>query len=147
MWHYTHDTWQMTGGRRWTFSPNFSSLALKACELEVTFDTGHVTPDMWHMTCDMWHVSRGTYGVVNIVSKFQPVRWCNLIMTTWPPEFLHCGGGGVGPNPKLLRHFFDKNLGTLNFFLLQILTYFERGEGGLTPIQNFWGTFVFKLWH
>ena len=46
MWHVTHDTWHMTrdmwhacdmwharccGG--WTFSPNFSSLALTVCDL------------------------------------------------------------------------------------------------------------------
>ena len=35
MWHMTHDTWHMThdmfGG--WTFSQNFSSLALTVCDL------------------------------------------------------------------------------------------------------------------
>ena len=57
MSHITHDTWQVTVGRRWTFSPNISSLAL---ELEVTFDTRHAPPDMWHLTCDIWPV---TYDV------------------------------------------------------------------------------------
>ena len=33
MWHVTGDTWHMTGMGRWTFSQNFSSLALTVCEL------------------------------------------------------------------------------------------------------------------
>ena len=32
MWHVTHDTWHVTGGARWAFSKNFSSLALTVCE-------------------------------------------------------------------------------------------------------------------
>ena len=33
MWCVTGDTWHMTGMGRWTFSQNFSSLALTVCEL------------------------------------------------------------------------------------------------------------------
>ena len=31
MWHVTRDTWHVWGG--WTFSQNFSSLALTVCDL------------------------------------------------------------------------------------------------------------------
>ena len=69
--HLIHETWQVTGGRRWTFSQNFSTLALMVWELQVTCDTWHMTPDTWHVTHDKQHVSYDTQGVVAIVSKFE----------------------------------------------------------------------------
>jgi hypothetical protein len=33
MWHVTHDTWHVTRLGGWTFSQNFSSLALTVCDL------------------------------------------------------------------------------------------------------------------
>ena len=61
----------VTGGKRWTFSQNFSRLALTVWELDVACDTLYVIPDTWHVTFDIWHVSRDTQRVLNIVSKFQ----------------------------------------------------------------------------
>ena len=54
--------WHMTGGRRSTFSQNFSSLSLTVLG---------VRGDMWHLTCHTWHltplhVSHDTQGVVDI---------------------------------------------------------------------------------
>ena len=57
MWHLTHDTWQVTGGRRWTFSHNISSLALTVWDLLLTFDIWQVPPDTWHMTWYTWHIT------------------------------------------------------------------------------------------
>ena len=81
MLHVPCDMWHMTGGSRWTFSQNFSSLAFMVWELEVTCDTWYVTPDTWHVTPDIWHVSCDTKGVMNIVSKFQvPKEWMNEVI-------------------------------------------------------------------
>ena len=71
MWHMTHYLWKVTGGRRWTFTQNFSSLAFRVWELEVSCDTWYVTPDTWHVTHDIWHVSCDTQGVMNTLSTFQ----------------------------------------------------------------------------
>ena len=32
-WHETHETWHVTGCGEWTFSQNFSSLAITICDL------------------------------------------------------------------------------------------------------------------
>ena len=63
--------------RRWTFSQNFSSLALTVFELEVTCDTWHLISDTWHVTFDTWHmtcVKRHTGGDENFRS---------LALTVW----------------------------------------------------------------
>ena len=42
MWHVTCYKWYVTDGEMWTFSQNFSSLALTVCEWYVTWDMQHV---------------------------------------------------------------------------------------------------------
>ena len=43
-----------------------------------------LTCDTWHVTCDMWHVTRDTFGVVNILSKFQlPNSYRLWFMILW----------------------------------------------------------------
>ena len=71
LWHVTHDTWHVTGGRRLTFSKSVSSIAFIAWKLEVTPDMWHMTPVTWYVTNYIWHMSRDTQGVVNIVSIIQ----------------------------------------------------------------------------
>ena len=44
-WHMTHDMWHMTGGGRWTFSQNASSLALTVWEWRRSEDIS--TKDHW----------------------------------------------------------------------------------------------------
>ena len=45
VWHMAHDMWHMTGGGRWTFSQNFSSLAFMVWEW--SFDEDIFPNDDW----------------------------------------------------------------------------------------------------
>ena len=82
IWHGTRDMWQVTGGRRWTFSQNFSYLALMVWELEVTCDTWHLRPDTWHLTPDTWHMTcvtwhtRGDEHCVKISGPLSSFGFC-----------------------------------------------------------------------
>ena len=113
-WHITHKRWG-----RWTFSQNFSSLALREKILHVTsdtwhmsFDTENMTWDTWHLTYDTWHIPYGgrwtfsqnfsylafrfrNEGLLKIFSQ-RISEWPNNLMNYWVPK-------GFVEQPRLHR--------------------------------------------
>ena len=50
----------------------------------MTCDMWHVIRDKWHVTHDIWHMTHGTFGGVNILSKFQlPSSYRLWFMILW----------------------------------------------------------------
>ena len=94
----TRDKWHMNGGRWEEVNPLSKFWLPSTYGLQAGGDMGHQTCDTGHLTCNMWHTGGGQHCVQ--VS----VTWWNLLMATWPPELLPCGGGGVAEFLGLAIH-------------------------------------------
>ena len=71
MWHVTRDTWHVTCLGGWTFSQNFSSLALTVCDLWYYEDLEEKADSLTELMNDeaVYRTAPATPGLLNILIR------------------------------------------------------------------------------